>query len=457
MKVFLSSTYEDLQAHRELVQSVITDYELTFLGMEKFGAAPHPPLEVCLDGIEKCDVVICMLGTRYGHKPSESDLSYTHHEINRAKELKRPMLAYILSPDVAVLPKHIETNEQDRIALAQLKERILSDQVCSYFTTPESVARRISIDLTKNFLMKTERGRLIAAAARKFRETAYDVEAKWYDCWYEGHWHSGQPFETIRKIVEDYGASFSAPQGKRPRVLDCACGTGNSYVAFSKAGYDVIGCDGSAEMLKFAKENCRKLGVSLERLIDEPLNWVALNLEQKEFENKKFDLIVNTSNSFCHIPATPEYMHQALSNFSNMLNPGGLLIIDTKKYVREDVIAGVPIYKELQYHENEKAWHIRTSRHDTGKHQEFGDVHFHTWIHHDVDHSFTRPVNRALIVLTVYGAKVTPETLVVPYYPLPSTLLQEQMEFARFATKIFPAKEGLTKDWKYDIVVGQKL
>jgi SAM-dependent methyltransferase len=455
MKVFVSSTYEDLRLHRELVQSVIRDYELTFLGMESFGSAPYPPLQNCLDEVERSDVVICMLGARYGDKPNGNSLSYTHHELNRAKALGRPVLAYLLSPEVPVLPKHVDVDQRDRLALEQLKTLVLQEYQCSYFTTPESIARRVSIDISKNFLIQTEKGRLLAEAARKFRETAYDAEAKWYDCWYNGHWQSDQPFKTIIKIIEKYRSSFSAPPSQ-VRILDCACGTGNSFVAFTKAGYDTFGTDGSREMLSYAKENSRSAGISTTKLISDPLNWIALSLDQGQFQNQPFDIIVNTSNSFCHIPSTPEYMHQALSNFYRMLKPGGLLIIDTKKYVREDLIGGVPIYKELQYFENENAWHIRTDRNDPRQHAKYGDIHFHTWIHHDVDYSFTQPVNRALIVLTVYGPKVTPETLVVPYYPLPAALLQEQMAYAGFSTKLFPAKDGLAKDWKYDIVVGEK-
>jgi SAM-dependent methyltransferase len=454
MKIFVSSTYDDLQAHRELVRSVISDYELTFLGMEKFGAAPYPPLKVCLDEIEKCDAVICMLGTRYGHKPDGGSLSYTHHEIERAQLLDRPILAYVVSPEFPVLPKYVEVGP-DRVALDELKARILNQYQCSFFTTPENLARRVSIDLTMKFLIGTERGRWLAEAARKFRETAYDSEAKWYDCWYEGHWQSNEPFDTIRKIIEKYDTAFTASPGKI-RVLDCACGTGNSFVAFSRAGYEVFGTDGSREMLHFARENCRSVGVATNRLIGEPLNWIGLNLNQKEFQNKHFDVIVNTANSFCHVPSTPEYMHQALSNFYEMLRPGGLLIIDTKKYVREDMISGVPIYKELQYRESQDAWHIRTDRNEARQHPEMGKVNFHTWIHHDVDYSFTQRVNRALIVLTVYGPKVTPETLVVPYYPLPARFLQEEMGFAGFSTSLFEAREGLAENWKYDIVVGQK-
>ncbi|MCU1292871.1 MAG: Methyltransferase type 12, partial [Bryobacterales bacterium] len=75
VKVFLSSTADDLQPHRELVRSVIYDYDLTFLGMENFGAQPLPPIDVCLRYVEQCDVMVCLLGTRYGTRV-DGQLSY---------------------------------------------------------------------------------------------------------------------------------------------------------------------------------------------------------------------------------------------------------------------------------------------------------------------------------------------------------------------------------------------
>jgi ubiquinone/menaquinone biosynthesis C-methylase UbiE len=43
---------------------------------------------------------------------------------------------------------------------------------------------------------------------------------------------------------------------KRKRVLDVACGTGNAFAAFTRAGFETWGTDGSMEMLLKAKENC---------------------------------------------------------------------------------------------------------------------------------------------------------------------------------------------------------
>ena len=52
---------------------------------------------------------------------------------------------------------------------------------------------------------------------------------------------------------------------------------------------------------------------------------------KKYFGSGKLDAIVNTGNSFCHLPPN-QYMDAALSTFYDLLRSGGVLIIDTKKF-----------------------------------------------------------------------------------------------------------------------------
>lgn len=66
-------------------------------------------------------------------------------------------------------------------------------------------------------------------------------------------------------------------------------------------------------------------------------------------------------------------------------------------------------------------------------------------------------VRRALIIVTIFGVNMAPKTLVVPYYPLPSYELRTEMVKAGFKANIFRAMEEKAVNWKYDVVVGQKL
>lgn len=304
-------------------------------------------------------------------------------------------------------------------------------------------------------------------ARTTYRECNYDLLAEWYDLWYEGLWKKDEPFKTIQGIGEREYSDVFHKNKSEIQILDCACGTGNSYVAFHKAGYNTFGTDGSMEMLKKAKENCEEEKIEHENVILQRINWQDLNsykehLSKPTINNLQFDVIVNTSNSFCHIPPTDDYMTLALENFKALLRPDGLLVIDTKKYIKTAPIEdnlGSPRervnYKELRFAGGE--WKIRTEREDKRFLPELGGwIRFHTRLHYDVDRSFGQEIDRAMIVLTIFGGMLFPRTFVIPYYPLPANTLERYMTAAGFRTRIFPASEELDAEYRYDIVIGRK-
>jgi len=81
---------------------------------------------------------------------------------------------------------------------------------------------------------------------------------------------------------------------------------------------------------------------------------------------------------------------------------------------------------------------------------------FHTKLLYDVDRSFASGVVRGLIVLTIYGETLPTRVMVLPYYPLPVSVLDRYMADAGLLTRVFPARQGLASNSRYDIVVGAK-
>jgi hypothetical protein len=64
MKVFLSSTYEDLLLHRRIVEDSLSISSIQFNAMEHFGSTPCPPMQTCLKAVDSSDVFIGALGVR---------------------------------------------------------------------------------------------------------------------------------------------------------------------------------------------------------------------------------------------------------------------------------------------------------------------------------------------------------------------------------------------------------
>lgn len=459
MKIFLSSTFEDLVDYRESVRDALLMFGDTYRGMEYFGASEHSTIEYCLQQIEKCDLVIAILGTRYGTRPNKQAKSFTHQELDYAIERKIPVLGFFIDEDnQPILKRHVDQGE-DAIALHDLKDDLRRRITPAKFTTPHDLARKV---MTSLYELSSNAGVSQAMnfqaherVATRFRETAYDQMAEWYDYWYEGHWSNDEPRNTICTIARSFLESVRGNISNM-KILDCACGTGNTYITFRQQGFTVFGSDGSREMLRRANENCNSSHVSSDHLIQEPLNWTNMDGYLKYFDRESFDLIVITANSFCHIPPTSDFMGRALSNFHKLLKQGGLLFIDTKRYVGAGTDNGVAIYRELQYDPSEKEWVIRREREESRELPGWGEVKFHTRIRYDFDPAFKEKTNRALIVVTIHGEKFSPKTLVVPYYPLPAQLLAQRMLTAEFSTTVFRALEGMAVNWKYDIVVGKK-
>jgi ubiquinone/menaquinone biosynthesis C-methylase UbiE len=108
------------------------------------------------------------------------------------------------------------------------------------------------------------------------------------------------------------------------RVLDIACGTGFHTVTLSKDGFEVVGADGSSNMLQKAKENARRFGLHNIRFVQ--ANWTDLT---SAFPGEKFDAIVCLGNAFTHLFEEAERVN-ALEEIYSLLKDDGGAIIDQR-------------------------------------------------------------------------------------------------------------------------------
>lgn len=86
MKVFISSVIGGFQQFRDAAKRGATALRHEVIRAEAFGAAPDSPQRVCLAGVREADVVILILGARYGEIQPGSGVSATHEEFREARE-----------------------------------------------------------------------------------------------------------------------------------------------------------------------------------------------------------------------------------------------------------------------------------------------------------------------------------------------------------------------------------
>jgi len=86
MKVFVSSLIRGFEDFRSAAVRAAQTLRHQVLRAEDFGASPDTPQRVCLAGVRDADIVVLILGARYGEPQGESGLSATHEEYREARD-----------------------------------------------------------------------------------------------------------------------------------------------------------------------------------------------------------------------------------------------------------------------------------------------------------------------------------------------------------------------------------
>ena len=253
-----------------------------------------------------------------------------------------------------------------------------------------------------------------------------------YNDWY--NWFDKEePARVISEIISKYG--YGAKDKNQIRILDCACGTGNPSLALTKGGFKVICSDGSAEMLKLAKHNSRRMNVPLQ-IVSRPVLWEQLT---EYFGQDTFDVVLCTGNSLCHVP--PDAVKESIKQMAGLLAKDGLLIIDAKRYDNR--------IRELEYRKGQ-GWIPRSQRLDrrviAGNRAQM--------LTHLAYLDEDRPGRKYQVRLdSNIGGDCKRHAFSV--WAITSEMIKDSMKQARL--HIFPLYEGHNHlAWQYDLCVGKK-
>src|SRR5215471_6563489 len=142
VRVFVSSTLDELAPERAAAREAITQLRLTPVLFES-GARPYPPRELYRAYLAQSDIFIGFYWQRYGWVAPDMTISGLEDEYHLSAD--KPRLIYLKTSAAAREP-----------GLQRLLDRIRTEEVASYqkFATPEELAERIANDLA---LLLTER------------------------------------------------------------------------------------------------------------------------------------------------------------------------------------------------------------------------------------------------------------------------------------------------------------
>jgi hypothetical protein len=120
--VFVCSTFSDLSQEREGVLDAIRRLKLQHDSMEFFGARANQPIETCLQEVRASDVLVVIVGHKYGTIVPELGVSFSEAEYAEGYRLNKPCLVYMRDEDVPILPRHMERDPEKLKLLEKWKD-----------------------------------------------------------------------------------------------------------------------------------------------------------------------------------------------------------------------------------------------------------------------------------------------------------------------------------------------
>ena len=150
MKVFISSTYIDLKEHREEVWNLLSKLTLEVKGMEDFGARKETPIETCLSEVRESDIIVFIVGMRYGSVHPTKNKSYTELEYEEAIKNKKEIFIYLINESESLIhPSLIDFENHEK--LTSFKNTLLKNHTVDFFENEKDLSRKLSINLKRHF------------------------------------------------------------------------------------------------------------------------------------------------------------------------------------------------------------------------------------------------------------------------------------------------------------------
>ncbi len=129
MKAFISSVIRNFEPFRDAAASAATLLGHEVLRSEDLPAGPDPAERACLDLVRRSDVVIMLLGARYGATTARA-LSPTHEEYREARDTGKDVLAFV--------QKGVEPDAEQKKFIDEVRTWATGSAIAT-FSTPEEL------------------------------------------------------------------------------------------------------------------------------------------------------------------------------------------------------------------------------------------------------------------------------------------------------------------------------
>lgn len=162
LRVYLSSTFEDLKEYREKVFASLEKGGLDVVRMEAYAAADERPLNECLRDVAQSEVYIGIFAWRYGYEPpaehgNPEAKSITELEYRKADSAKLRKLVFLVHPDTeAAWPDQFKDTKigggEGGEKLRRLRNELSREKTCAFFRTPDELATLVLASIMRSGL-----------------------------------------------------------------------------------------------------------------------------------------------------------------------------------------------------------------------------------------------------------------------------------------------------------------
>jgi len=154
IQIFIASTYEDLRAERlAAIQDILTLGHIP-AGMEMFGATGEEQFKAAKRWIDESEILLLILGSRYGTKHPTLHLSYTELEYQYAlgtpPHRPRPPLPVcpLVLTDEA-LTSRLVLGHDDTSELLRFRKSLQDNKLCGLFGDIHEFSRHLVVGIRR--------------------------------------------------------------------------------------------------------------------------------------------------------------------------------------------------------------------------------------------------------------------------------------------------------------------
>ena len=125
--------------------------------MEFFGARSNSPLETCLHEVRESDLILLLVGSRYGSLARKSQKSFTELEYREAYRLGKEVLVYFRDESTRILPAQMEQDPRSLEKLVAFRHLVGRRHTIAPFSDANHLAAIVAADVASKIVDSADR------------------------------------------------------------------------------------------------------------------------------------------------------------------------------------------------------------------------------------------------------------------------------------------------------------